>query len=65
MCAKIFSLAAVKAQADGGGGRILLGDSTGDGAFILRPITSSVLELPISAELPFMYEGCTKSIQPF
>jgi hypothetical protein len=43
MCAK-FSPARVKAQGDGGGGRILLGDGAGHGAFMLRPIRSAVLE---------------------
>ena len=64
MCAKFF-IAALKRQADGRGGRILLGDSVGDGAFLLRPLRSAVLELRISTELPFMYEGCPESIQPF
>ena len=42
----------MKAQADGGGARILLGDSTGDGTFMLRPVRSTVLELRLSTELP-------------
>jgi hypothetical protein len=64
MCSKFF-LAAVEEQGDSGGGRILLGDNTGDEVFMLRPIKSAVLELRISAELPSMYESCPESIQPF
>jgi hypothetical protein len=41
MCAEFF-LVEIKAQRDKGGERILLGENTGGGAVMLRPIRGSV-----------------------
>jgi hypothetical protein len=54
--AKFFH-AGMKAKRDEGGGRILLGDNTGSGAVILRPIRLECAGVWVSIGLPgtFMY----------
>jgi hypothetical protein len=47
--------ARLKAQRDEGGGRILLGDNTGSGTVVLRPIILQYARVWISAGQPFMY----------
>jgi hypothetical protein len=46
-----FLLAEMKAQGEAGGGRILLGDNTGGGAVMLRPVRFHCLEAWISTGL--------------
>jgi hypothetical protein len=53
MCAK-FLLAGIKAQLDDDGGRILLGDNTGGGAVVLRPIRSTMLAFDFQLN-PLLY----------
>jgi len=45
----------MKAQADEGGGRILLGDSTGGGAVMLWPIRLQRVGVWISTGIPCIY----------
>jgi hypothetical protein len=47
--------ARLKAQRDEGGGRILLGNNTGSGTVVLRPIIFQYAWVWISAGQPFMY----------
>ena len=50
-----FLLAGMKAEWDAGGGRIVLGDTTGGWAVILRPVRFHCVEAWISTRLPFVY----------
>jgi hypothetical protein len=48
-------LEGMKAQADEGGGRILLGDNTGGGAIMLRPIRFQLVGVLDLTGLPCIY----------
>ena len=54
-CAATFFLAIMKAQRDDGVGRILLGDNTGGGALVMRPIRFQCDGVRIQTGSPCIY----------